>query len=61
MHTVADTVQEAVSIQLLHIADPTARAIKDAGLSTVGLLATRYAMERDFHAAGWSPPTACAR
>ena len=50
-----------MSIPLLHIADPTARAIKDAGLSTVGLLATRYAMERDFYAAGWSPPTACAR
>jgi amino-acid racemase len=49
MHTVADAVQDAVSIPLLHIVDPTARAIKDAGLSAVGLLATRYTMERDFY------------
>jgi aspartate racemase len=49
MHTVADAVQDALSIPLLHIVDPTARAIKDAGLSTVGLLATRYTMERDFY------------
>jgi aspartate racemase len=49
MHTVADAVQDAVSIPLLHIVDPTARAIKDAALNTVGLLATRYTMERDFY------------
>jgi aspartate racemase len=49
MHTVADAVQRAVSIPLLHIVDPTGRAINDAGLSTVGLLATRYTMERDFY------------
>jgi hypothetical protein len=49
IHTVTDAVQDAVSIPLLHIVDPTARAIKDAGLSTVGLLATRYTMERDFY------------
>jgi amino-acid racemase len=49
MHTVADAVQDALSIPLLHIVDPTARAIKDAGLSAVGLLATRYTMERDFY------------
>jgi amino-acid racemase len=49
MHAVADAIQGAVSIPLLHIVDPTARAIKDAGLGTVGLLATRYTMEREFY------------
>jgi amino-acid racemase len=49
MHTVADAVQDAVSIPLLHIVDPTARAIKDAGLSDVGLRATRYTMGHDFY------------
>jgi amino-acid racemase len=49
MHTVADAVQDVVSIPLLHIVDPTAQAIKDAGLSTVGLVGTRYTMEGDFY------------
>lgn len=49
MHKVADQVQAAVSIPLLHIADPTASAIKAAGLNTVGLLGTRFTMEQDFY------------
>jgi len=49
MHKVADAVQAAVTIPLLHIADPTARAIRDAGLSKIGLLGTRFTMEQDFY------------
>jgi aspartate racemase len=49
MHKVADQVQAAVSIPLLHLADTTASAVKAAGLSTVGLLATRFTMEQDFY------------
>lgn len=49
MHRMATEVQEAVSIPLLHIADATSAAIKDTGLSTVGLLGTRFTMEADFY------------
>jgi aspartate racemase len=34
---------------LLHIADPTAAAVKQAGIRTVGLLGTRFTMEQDFY------------
>jgi amino-acid racemase len=49
MHKVADQVQAAVSIPLLHLADTTAAAVRAAGLSTVGLLGTAYTMEQDFY------------
>lgn len=49
MHKVADAMSQAVSIPLLHITDPTAQAIKDAGLNKVGLLGTRFTMEQDFY------------
>jgi aspartate racemase len=49
MHRVADAVTAAVGVQLVHIADATADAIRAAGLSTVGLLATAYTMEQDFY------------
>ncbi|RCS31244.1 aspartate/glutamate racemase family protein [Rhodanobacter denitrificans] len=49
MHKVAAQVQSAVSIPLLHIADPTAAAINAAGLTSVGLLGTRFTMEQDFY------------
>ena len=49
MHKVADTVQAAVRIPLLHIADPTAQAIRQAGFDTVGLLGTRFTMAQDFY------------
>lgn len=51
MHKVADAIQSHVSIPLLHIADPTAQAIQAHGLTTVGLLATRFTMEQDFYTA----------
>ena len=49
MHKVADQVQAAVSIPLLHLADTTAAAVHAAGLSTVGLLATGFTMEQAFY------------
>ncbi len=49
MHKVAPAIEAAVSIPLLHIADPTAAAIKQAGHSTVGLIGTRFTMEQDFY------------
>ncbi|MET0134951.1 MAG: aspartate/glutamate racemase family protein [Kibdelosporangium sp.] len=48
MHTVADEVQAAAGIPLLHIADSTARAVRADSVETVGLLGTAYTMEQDF-------------
>jgi aspartate racemase len=49
MHKVADAIEGAVSIPFVHIADATADAVRAAGLSRVGLLATGYTMEQDFY------------
>lgn len=49
MHKVASAIEHAASIPLLHIADPTAKQIKDAGHVTVGLLGTRFTMEQSFY------------
>jgi len=49
MHKVAAAIESAVSIPLLHIADATAERIKDAGLSKIGLLGTRFTMEQEFY------------
>lgn len=51
MHKVASAIEEAVTIPLLHIADPTAQAIQQAGFTQVGLLGTRFTMEQDFYRA----------
>lgn len=50
MHRVADEIQAAVHIPLLHIADAAGQAIRAAGLQHVGLLGTRFTMEQDFYA-----------
>ena len=49
MHKVAPAIEAAVGIPFLHIADPTAEAIKQAGLQRIGLLGTRFTMEQDFY------------
>ena len=49
MHKVADAVEAASQLPLLHIADPTGAAIRAAGFSKVGLLGTRFTMEEDFY------------
>ena len=45
MHKVADQVQAAVGIPLLHLGDATAQAVTRARLETVGLLGTAFTME----------------
>jgi len=49
MHKIAPEIEAAVSIPLIHIADPTALEIRRAGYSSVGLLGTRFTMEQDFY------------
>ncbi|TIV65647.1 MAG: aspartate/glutamate racemase family protein [Mesorhizobium sp.] len=49
MHKLADAVQAAISIPLIHIADATGRAVVEAGVRRPALLATRFTMEQDFY------------
>jgi aspartate racemase len=49
MHKLVPEIQEAISIPILHIADATGRRIKEAGMSTIGLLGTNFTMEQDFY------------
>jgi aspartate racemase len=49
MHKVAQAIEAAVDIPLLHIADATATALKQAGIERVGLLGTRFTMEQGFY------------
>lgn len=49
MHLMADQVQAAITVPLLHIADPTAARIKAAGFERVGLLGTAFTMEQAFY------------
>jgi aspartate racemase len=49
MHKVAPEIEAAVSIPLLHIADPSAEEIKQAGYKSVGLLGTKFTMEQAFY------------
>ena len=49
MHLMAEDVQRSIIIPILHIADPTAEAVKKAGIQKIGLLGTRFTMDRDFY------------
>ncbi|MEI2681669.1 amino acid racemase [Erwinia aphidicola] len=49
MHKVADAITRQCGLPFLHIADGTAAAIKQSGMSRVALLGTRYTMEQDFY------------
>jgi aspartate racemase len=49
MHKAAAQIEAAVSIPFLHIADPTAEAIKQQGFSRIGLIGTRFTMEHAFY------------
>ena len=51
MHRVADAVEEAIDIPLLHIADATGEQLRANQVSKVGLLGTRFTMEQDFYKA----------
>lgn len=49
MHRMAADIEQHAALPVLHIADATARAVVGAGITTVGLLGTRYTMEQDFY------------
>ena len=49
MHRVCASIEAAISIPFLHIADPTGNALREAGIERAGLLGTRYTMEQDFY------------
>ena len=49
MHKVADEIQASVHVPFLHIADATAAEVTAQGLTTIGLLGTRFTMEEDFY------------
>ncbi len=49
MHLVADQVQAALSIPLIHIADVAGEAARRGGLSTIGLLGTAFTMDQAFY------------
>jgi aspartate racemase len=48
MHKVAEEIEAATSVPLLHIADTTAAAVHRDGITRVGLLGTRFTMEEPF-------------
>ena len=50
MHKIADEVQAAVKIPVIHIAEAVAKEILKNGLKKVGLLGTRYTMQLGFYA-----------
>lgn len=49
MHLVAEAMLEGIETPFVHIADPTAAALRADGFATVGLLGTRFTMEMDFY------------
>ncbi|MCD6251476.1 MAG: aspartate/glutamate racemase family protein [Psychrobacter sp.] len=49
MHKVADDVQEATDLPIIHIADATANAIKEQNLTKIALLGTQFTMTQDFY------------
>ena len=49
MHEVFGQVQGAVSMPFLHIAEATAQAVLERGVTRVGLLGTAHTMEQDFY------------
>ncbi len=49
MHKLADTIQEAIRIPILHIIDATAEQVKKEKLTKIGLLGTRFTMEENFY------------
>jgi len=48
MHLSIDAVRSVVSIPVIHIADATAKKIKEQQITKVALLGTKYTMEKEF-------------
>ena len=49
MHKIADEVQAAIKIPVIHIAEAVAKDVLKIGLKKVGLLGTRYTMQLGFY------------
>ena len=49
MHNIADEVQAAINIPVIHIAEVVAVAVKQQQLKKVALLGTKYTMQLDFY------------
>ncbi|MEM9387688.1 MAG: aspartate/glutamate racemase family protein [Pseudomonadota bacterium] len=49
MHKVADAVEAAIDVPLLHVVDATAALAREAGRRRLGLLGTRFTMEQPFY------------
>lgn len=45
MHKVVPQIENELSIPILHVADATARRIKDKGMKTIGLLGTSFTIK----------------
>jgi aspartate racemase len=50
VHTASERVERLAGLPFLHIVDPTARQIRQAGFTTVGLLGSRYTMTGTYFA-----------
>ncbi len=51
MHKVVPEIKKHISIPIIHIAEATAECLKEKGITTVGLLGTKYTMMQDFYKA----------
>jgi aspartate racemase len=49
MHKVAAQIEAQISIPFIHIADATAEAVLNSGITKVALLGTKYTMSQDFY------------
>lgn len=49
MHRLAPAIEAVLTVPFLHIVDPTAAALHEAGIRKVGLLGTRFTMEQAFY------------
>jgi len=49
MHKVVPQIKEQIRIPVLHIAEATAEALREAGITKVGLLGTKYTMTQEFY------------
>ncbi len=49
IHLVSDAIVTATNIPFLHIAEATGEAIQKKGLKKIGLLGTRFTMEKEFY------------
>jgi len=49
MHQYVDALEAGTGLKVVHIADATAKEIKNNNITTIGLLGTRFTMEMDFY------------